>query len=163
MVVDEPDEDRIRLPYTFAAVLGMTDDPEIREEIARQEGHIPPDAPRSAVEQALTRVERASRWASRTGNAFDYELKRAEQPKVEFDRQTQRALDALAAVVAAGHDGDRIQEAVYETARDHGLEPADLFTAGYQLFFGDTQGPRLGPFLGRLDREFVVARLRRER
>ena len=163
MVVDKPDRDRIRLPYTFAAVLGMTDNPEIHEEIARKEGHIPPDASEAAIERALARVERASRWASRTGNAFDYELKRTDKPEVEFGHKTQQALDELAAVVAAGNDGDQIQEAVYETARDHGLDPADLFAAGYQLFFDDTQGPRLGPFLGRLDREFVVARLRRER
>jgi lysyl-tRNA synthetase class 1 len=141
----------------------MTDNPEIHEEIARKEGHIPPDASEAAIERALARVERASRWASRTGNACDYELKRTDKPEVEFGHKTQQALDELAAVVAAGNDGDQIQEAVYETARDHGLDPADLFAAGYQLFFDDTQGPRLGPFLGRLDREFVVARLRRER
>jgi lysyl-tRNA synthetase class 1 len=39
----------------------------------------------------------------------------------------------------------------------------DFFAAGYRLFFDDEEGPKLGPFLARLDREFVVARLRRER
>ena len=163
MLVSEPREERIRIPYTFAAVLGMTDDPTLREEIARREGHIPPNAPEWAVEGALARIERAREWASRTQNEFDYELKRTEMPEVSFDDRTNQALDDLAAFVAAGHDGDEIQSEIFTLAERHELEVADFFGAGYRLFFDDTEGPKLGPFLARLDREFVVSRLRRER
>jgi lysyl-tRNA synthetase class 1 len=163
MLVDEQREERIRIPYTFAAVLGMTPDPELREEIARKEGHIPDDAPEWAIEDALGRVERARNWARRTGNAFDYELKRQEMPNVAFDEGTQTALDELAAFIEKDHGGDEIQQEIYDTAKRHDIEISDLFSAGYQLFFDDTEGPQLGPFLGKLDRDFVVARLRRER
>jgi lysyl-tRNA synthetase class 1 len=162
MVVDEPREDRIRIPYTFAAVLGMTPDVALREEIARKEGHIPEDAPEWAVEDALARVERARNWAKRTGNEFDYELKRQEMPAVEFDEDVEMALDELADFVAEGHEGERIQQEIYETAKRHDIEMSDLFGAGYQLFFDDTEGPQLGSFLGKLDQDFVVGRLRRE-
>ncbi len=162
-LVEDPDPDRVRVPYTFAAVLGMTDDPDLREEIARREGHIPEDAPGWAVEAALARVERAREWARRTGNAFDYELKREELPGVDFDERTERALDELADFVAAGHDGEAIQGEIYETARRHDIPAGDFFSAGYRLFFDDVEGPKLGPFLAELDREFVVGRLRRER
>ncbi len=162
-LVEDPDPDRVRIPYTFAAVLGMTDDPELREEIARREGHIPEGAPEWAVEAALARVERAREWARRTGNAFDYELKREELPAVDFDERTERALDDLAEFVAAGHDGEAIQGEIYETAKRHDIPVGDFFAAGYRLFFDDEEGPKLGPFLAELDREFVVDRLRRER
>ena len=163
MVVDELRAERVRIPYTFAAVLGMTDDPAVREEIARKEGHIPEDAPEWAVEAALARVERAREWARPTGNAFDYELKRAELPEVDFDPETERALDELAAFVAEGHDGEAVQGEIYETAKRHDLDIGEFFSAGYRLFFDDDEGPQLGPFLAKLDREFVVDRLRRER
>jgi len=163
LVVDEVDPDRVRLPYTFAAVLGMTDDPEVREQIARTEGHIPEGASEAAVEAAMERVDRAREWARRTGNAFDYELKRAEMPDVDFDPATERALDALADFVAEGHDGEAIQGEIYETAKRHDLDIGDFFAAGYRLFFDDDEGPQLGPFLAKLDRAFVVDRLRRER
>jgi len=163
MVVDEPREDRVRIPYTFAAVLGMTDDPDLREEIARREGHIPDDAPDRAVEAALARVERAREWARRTGNAFDYELKRGSMPEVTFDDPTGRALDELADFVAEGHDGEAIQGEIYEAADRHDLPVGEFFGAGYRLFFDDDEGPQLGPFLAKLDREFVVDRLRRDR
>jgi lysyl-tRNA synthetase class 1 len=163
MVVDEPRPERVRIPYTFAAVLGMTDEPGIREDIARKEGHVPDDAPEWAVEAALARIDLAREWARRTGNAFDYDLKRATIPAVEFDPATERALDDLADVVAGGADGEEIQAEIYETARRYDLDVGDFFAAGYRLFFDDEEGPKLGPFLARLDREFVVARLRRER
>ncbi|MEF8783517.1 MAG: lysine--tRNA ligase [Haloarculaceae archaeon] len=162
-LVDEVRDGRVRVPYTFAAVLGMTDDLALREEIARREGHIPEDAPEWAVEEALARVERAREWARRTGNAFDYELKRGEMPDVDFEEATERALDELADFIAEGHDGDEIQGEIYEAARRHDIPVGEFFAAGYRLFFDDDEGPKLGPFLANLDREFVVDRLRRER
>jgi lysyl-tRNA synthetase class 1 len=162
LVVDEVREDRVRLPYTFAAVLGMTDDEELREEIARKQGHITDDTPEWAVEEALARVKRARNWARRTGNEFDYELKRTEMPDVSFDEETEEALDELAEFVAEGHDGEEIQAEIYETAKRHDIDMGDFFGAGYRLFFDDEEGPQLGTFLGNLDREFVVERLRRK-
>ncbi|MFU1782722.1 lysine--tRNA ligase [Haloarcula japonica] len=161
MVVDEPSEERVRIPYTFAAVLGMTDDPEQREQIARKEGHIPDDAPEWAVEQALARVERAQEWASLTNNEFNYELKRAEMPDVSFDDATAAALDELADFIAEGHDGEAIQSEIYETAKRNDIDISEFFSAGYRLLFDDTEGPQLGTFIAKLDREFVVERFRR--
>ena len=156
-------QERIRLPYTFAAVLGMTDDPSLREEIARREGHIPEDAPEWAVEAALERVDGARTWARRTGNEFDYELKRSAIPDHDFDDATEEALDELADFVEAGHGPDEIQGEIYETAKRHDVDVGEFFSAGYRLFFDEDRGPKLGPFLAKVDRDFVVDRLRRER
>ncbi|MFB6160358.1 MAG: lysine--tRNA ligase [Haloferacaceae archaeon] len=160
-VVEEVRPDRVRLPYTFAAVLGMTDDRDLRLRMARNEGHLPADAPEWAVDAAMERVERARRWASRTGNQYDYRLQ-ADRPDASFADDTAAALDDLADFVAEGHDGEAIQGEIYEAARRHGVDVGEFFAAGYRLFFDDTEGPRLGEFLGELDREFVVRRLRRE-
>ncbi|KZN25417.1 lysine--tRNA ligase [Haladaptatus sp. R4] len=162
MVVDEPQQERIRIPYTFAAILGMTDDPELREEIARREGHISDDAPDWAVEDALGRVERAQAWARRTGNEYDYDLKRTEMPDVDIDAETDAALAELADFIEEGHDGEEVQGEIYETAKRHDIDIGDFFSTGYGLFFGEEQGPKLGPFLSNLDEEFVLCRLRRE-
>ncbi|WP_436903733.1 lysine--tRNA ligase [Halovenus halobia] len=163
ILVDEVREQRIRIPYTFAAVLGMTDDPELREEIARREGHIPDDAPEWAIEEALSRVSRAREWARLTENAFDYELKRSTLPETDFDDATAAALSDLATFVEDGNDGEAIQAEIFDLAEEYDIAVGDFFGAGYRLFFDDDEGPKLGPFLARLDQEFVVARLRRER
>ncbi|MFW6321101.1 MAG: lysine--tRNA ligase [Halohasta sp.] len=162
-VVNEvADDNPIRLPYTFAAVLGMVQDRDLRVKLARDEGHLPDDADASTVEAALARVEKARNWAERMDNAYNYRLQ-TDLPAAEFDADVAAALDSLAAFVEAGHDGEEIQAEIYDTARAHDIEIGELFEAGYRLFFDETQGPRLGEFLGELETEFVVGRLRRER
>ncbi len=161
--LDGPFRERVRVPYRFAAVLGMTDQRGVRETIARREGHLPDSAPAWAVDLALERVSYARAWASRTGNRFDYRVERERLPSVELDADVAAALDDVAAVVEDGGDGEAVQTEVYEAAERHGAEPAAVFEAGYRLFFDDEEGPRLGPFLADLDTAFVAGRLRRER
>ncbi|QLC33118.1 lysine--tRNA ligase [Halarchaeum sp. CBA1220] len=161
--VDAVEEERIRLPYTFAAVLGMTEDRELREEIARREGHIPEDASEEAVAAALERVERAREWAERTDNQYNYRIERRTMPDVDVDAETAAALDDLAAFIEEEDpDGETLQGEVYETAKRHDIDIGEFFATGYRLFFDEEQGPKLGQFLADLDREFVVTRLRRE-
>ena len=162
MVVEElPDERPVRVPYRFAAVLGMTDNRELRLQMARRSGHVPADATETEVERALARVEKARAWARRTDNEFNYRL--AEKlPDVEFDADTEAALEDLADFVAAeAPDAETLQGEIYETAKRNDVDVGTLFEAGYRLFLAETEGPRLGPFLAPMDTEFVVRRLRR--
>ena len=160
-VVDQVRDGRIRLPYTFAAILGMVDDRDLQVQLARDEGHIAEDTPQWAIDSALDRVERARNWARKLDNEYNYKLQ-ADLPQVTFEASTATALEDLADFVEAGHDGEAIQSEIYDTARRHNLEVGEFFEAGYRLFFDDTAGPRLGEFLGDLERDFVVTRLRRE-
>jgi lysyl-tRNA synthetase class 1 len=160
-VVDEVREERVRLPYTFAAVLGMTDDRDLRIEMARNEEYFDDDTPEWAIEEALERVDRARAWAERLDNEYNYRIQE-DLPDVDLADDVAAALSELADFVAEGHDGEAIQGEMYETARRHDIEVGDFFEAGYLLFFDQPQGPRLGEFLGELDTEFVVKRLRRE-
>ncbi|WP_224448551.1 lysine--tRNA ligase [Haloprofundus salilacus] len=159
-LVDEVREERVRLPYTFAAVLGMVDDPELRVQMAKNEGHITDDTPEWAVEDAMERVEKARTWAERMDNEYNYRLQ-TEMPDVDLADDVAAALSDLADFVEEGHSGEEIQGEIYEAAKERGVETGDLFQAGYLLFFDQTQGPRLGEFLGELEEEFVVKRLRR--
>jgi lysyl-tRNA synthetase class 1 len=160
-LVEESREERVRLPYTFAAVLGMTDDSDLRVQMAKNEGHISEDTPEWAIQDALERVERARTWAKRMDNEYNYRLQ-AEMPEVDFDAEVTAALDDLADFVAEGHDGEAIQSEIYETAKRHDIDVGGFFEAGYLLFFDQPQGPRLGEFLGDLEQAFVVERLRQE-
>jgi lysyl-tRNA synthetase class 1 len=160
--LDGTHRERVRLPYTFAAVLGMFEDEAGRVAAARAQGHIRNTDPEWAVTNAFDRVDLASEWARRTDNEYDYAVKRAEQPAIEIDERTATALDELAAFVADGADGEAIQGEIYETAKRHDIDVGELFATGYRLFFDEAEGPQLGHFLAKLDREFVVERLRRD-
>jgi len=161
-LVADPDADRVRIPYTFAAVLGMTDDSDLRETMARRSGHLPADADAEQVEAALARVEQARNWAVRTDNAYNYRLAES-LPDVEFDDATTNALADLADFIeAASPDEETLQGEIYEIAREHEVDVGDFFAAGYRLFLDESEGPRLGPFLAALDMTFVLDRLRLE-
>jgi len=159
---DEADEPPLQIPYTYAAVLGMTDDPGLRERMARRAGHLPPDAEPERVDRALARVPLARNWAVRTDNEYNYRL--AERlPDAEFDEPTRAALSDLAGFIESERpDGETLQGEIYEIARDHGVEMGTLFGAGYRLFLDEDEGPRLGPLLAALETTFVVRRLRLE-
>ncbi len=160
--VESADADRIRIPYTFAAVLGMTDDQQLRKTMARRSGHLPESAPDQAIEDALSRVEKARTWAVETDNEYNYRLAETLPDVTPTDAEA-TALDSLATAIERTElDDDAIQEQIYEAARSNDIEVGQLFELGYQLFLGQPQGPRLGPFLGALDESFVVSRLRLE-
>ncbi|CAI49226.1 lysine--tRNA ligase [Natronomonas pharaonis DSM 2160] len=163
MVVDElPERQPVRIPYTFAAVLGMTDDRDLRLQMAQRSGHIPDDATDDQIERALERVEKARAWAVRTDNEFNYRLAET-LPAVDFDAETAAALDELAAFVETeSPDDETLQGEIYETAKRNDVDVGDLFSAGYRLFLDESEGPRLGPLLSAMDETFVVERLRRE-
>ncbi|MDR9430903.1 MAG: lysine--tRNA ligase [Natronomonas sp.] len=162
MVVDDSETRPIRIPYTFAAVLGMTDDRELRVQMAQRSGHLPEGAADAEIDAALDRIENARTWAVRTDNEFNYRLAEA-LPEVEFDDATATALDELAeAIESDAPDEDALQEEIYETARRNDVPVGEFFGAGYRLFLDEDEGPRLGPFLAAMDDAFVVRRLRRE-
>ncbi len=153
----------LRIPYTFAAVLGMSDDRELRVRMARRSGHLPEDGDSEEIDAALERIEKARAWAVRTDNEFNYRLAET-LPDVEFDSETEAALDELAAFIEdESPDEEALQGEIYETARRNDVPVGDFFEAGYRLFLNQGEGPRLGPFLAAMDESFAIDRLRRER
>ncbi|MFX1418484.1 MAG: lysine--tRNA ligase [Promethearchaeota archaeon] len=57
-------------------------------------------------------------------------------------------------------DGDSIQNKIFSIAKnDLDLPPRKLFEAIYQIILGKKSGPRLGPFLLLLDKEWLLERL----
>jgi lysyl-tRNA synthetase, class I len=74
---------------------------------------------------------------------------------------TQRAyLAALGpALAGASWNGEAVQAAIFDVARQHDLAAGRAFAALYLAFLGRDSGPRAGWLLAALDRAFVVSRL----
>ena len=57
-------------------------------------------------------------------------------------------------------DADSIQNKIFTIAKNElNISPKMLFKAIYQIILGKTSGPRLGPFLSLLDKDWLLARL----
>jgi len=57
-------------------------------------------------------------------------------------------------------DGQAFHSKLHEIKEDLSIEPKDLFSALYLVFLGKSNGPKAGWFLGTLDKEFLVRRLK---
>ena len=156
---DDLGHEPVRPPYTFAAMVGVAEDDEARLSTLRRSGHLPEDATEPQKRDALRRVELARNWALDFDNEYAVRVLE-ETPDTSFDADTRAAFEDLAEVVESGASPDEIQNAVFETAREHDLGVGDFFGDGYRLFLGQDSGPKLGPLLGALDPDFVVERLR---
>ena len=159
-----PDEDPaehepVRPPYTFSAMVGVAGDDEARLDTLRRSGHLPEDPTETQKRDALRRVELARNWALDHDNEYAVRVL-DDKPDADFDADTRTAFDELADAVESGASPDEIQNAVFETARQNDLGVGGFFSDGYRLFLGQESGPKLGPLLSALDREFVVERLR---
>lgn len=162
MVTDPTVNKPERIPYRFAAVLGMTADRDLQIQMAQRSGHLSPDAADETIDTALARIQYARTWAEETDNEFNYRLAE-ECPPVSIPSDMASALDELASSIKASDPtGDELQSEIYEVARKHDIPVGDFFETGYQLFLNEPDGPRLGPFLAALDTAFVVERLRRD-
>lgn len=159
LVTHPDDHEPVRPPYTFAAMVGVASSDEARLDALRRSGHLPEDATEPQRQDALRRVELARNWALDYDNEYAFRVL-DDAPDTEFDDATCAAFDELADVVDSGSSPDEIQNAVFEAAREHNLDVGGFFADGYRLFLGQDSGPKLGPLLAALDRDFVVERLR---
>ncbi|RLG20855.1 lysine--tRNA ligase [Candidatus Micrarchaeota archaeon] len=78
-------------------------------------------------------------------------------PELEIDDKTKQSLKKIAEKVKEGIDGESLQAVIYEEGKKTDVK--QLFSTIYLLFIGKSRGPRLGPFLASMDRDFVVNRL----
>jgi lysyl-tRNA synthetase class 1 len=140
-------------------MVGVAEDDDARLATLRRSGHLPEDPTESQKHDALRRVELARNWALDHDNQYAVRVL-DEAPDVSFDDETRAAFKDLADIVESGASPDEIQNAVFESAREHDLDVGGFFSDGYQLFLGQDSGPKLGPLLAALDRDFVVERLR---
>ncbi len=153
----------IRIPYTFAAMLGVSQNEAHILKILKKTKHLPADATREMEQEALARVFKARNWAAKFApEEYRLELQRELRLTQAVDLKMKKALFELADYLLAPHTEEEVQNAIFEIARRNELKEAEFFKIIYQLLLGKPRGPRLGPFLNALDEAFVQRRLRLE-
>jgi len=160
LVPDLGVEEPLRPTYTHAAMVGIAPTEEARLAALERSGYVDDDFTEAQKRISLQRVELARNWAVELGNRYGVEVLDEVPEDFKANDETRVAFGELADVVESGADGDEIQDSIFSIARDHGIRVGDFFSDGYELFLGQADGPKLGPLLAVLDREFVVERLR---
>jgi lysyl-tRNA synthetase class 1 len=64
-------------------------------------------------------------------------------------------------VLKVEDDAEKIQNAVFNAAKNCGFQPARLFKTIYTILLGVPQGPRLGPYILAMGKQNVIDALER--
>jgi lysyl-tRNA synthetase class 1 len=154
---------KVRIPYTFAAMVSVSRNDEHIIRTLKKTGHLPADATKEQEQDALIRVYKAGVWAHKYGpEEYNIEIKEKLEVPADMDGAEKEALAELADYIVAKHTEEETQYEIFESAKRRGIKPGKLFKTAYMLLLGKPRGPKLGPFLLALDTDFVVRRLRLE-
>ena len=88
-------------------------------------------------------------------------MKKSKKHAVELTAEEKKAITELTAKLQTEDDPDKIQNAIFNAAKDNGIKPGALFKTLYQVLMGAPQGPRLGPYVLAMGKQNVIAALQR--
>ena len=99
------------------------------------------------------RIEFASNWIR------DFE--EIKETDVTLTAEEKKAIAELIPKLEAETEPDKIQNAIFNSAKNNGVQPGNFFKTLYKILMGAPQGPRLGPYVLTMGKQNVVAALQR--
>lgn len=107
------------------------------------------------------RLSMAKNWvASYAPPRLKFQISSA-APSYRASSETERRfIEAVISMLERDMNEDDMQNEVFNTARSLNLDMGRAFSAVYRALLGSERGPRLGPLLMALDREWAISRLR---
>ncbi|MGZ4850086.1 MAG: lysine--tRNA ligase, partial [Candidatus Bathyarchaeia archaeon] len=154
-VMKPPKKPSVHVPYnmlTFLTKMAPKDNAEeFIEEKLRSYGYLGKD---QHVDDALMqRLEYASHWSE--------DFAEIKETPVSLNPEEKAAITALISSLSAEDDPDKIQNAIFNSAKNNGLQPGAFFKLLYMILMGAPQGPRLGPYVLAMGKQNVLAALER--
>ena len=154
-VMKPPAKPNIHVPYNLLVFLVKMAPPEYLNKFLREKllsyGYMQKN---QQVETCLEkRIEYAQNWIR------DFE--EIKETPVRLTEAEENAVTDLVNVLAAANEPDKIQNAIFNAAKTHGLKPGNFFRTLYLILLGTPQGPRLGPYILAMGKQNVIAALRR--
>ena len=99
------------------------------------------------------RIEYALNWVR------DFEEIR--ETAISLNEDERKAIVELIEVLKVENEAEKIQNAIFNTAKKHGLAPSNFFKTLYTILLGVPQGPRLGPYILAMGKQNVIDALER--
>lgn len=154
-VLKPPQKPSIHVPYNLLTFLAKMA-PKGREEEfiiekLRSYGHLQQN--QTLNEGLKQRIDYAFNWVK------DFEEIRETQ--IALTVEEKEAVKELIQILKAENKAEKIQNAVFATAKKHNIKPAKFFRVLYTILLGVPQGPRLGPYIIAMGKKNVIDALNR--
>jgi len=135
----------------IAKILPDKDQADFAIDKLKQFGHVRSLTP-VLKEKIKERLELAKDWYGRYG--------RAQAAAFEVPHDVKPAISDLIDCIKSEKDGEKIQKALFEIAKKHGIAVQEFFRVIYQILFQSNRGPRLGPYVIDRGKNEVAEKLR---
>ncbi len=99
------------------------------------------------------RIEYASNWTR------DFE--EIKETVVTLTTEEKVAITELITKLETEDEPDKIQNAIFNAAKNNSVAPGVFFKTLYKILMGAPQGPRLGPYVLAMGKQHVIAALKR--
>jgi len=145
-----PEKPSIHIPYNLLTFL-VKMAPKGREEEfinekLRSYGYLQKD--QMLDENLKMRIEFAFNWVR------DFEEIR--ETVISLTAEEKEAIKELAELLQVEDEAEKMQNAIFNTAKKHNLKPAKFFKTLYIILVGVPRGPRLGPYILAMGKQNVV-------
>jgi lysyl-tRNA synthetase class 1 len=104
-------------------------------------------------ENLAKRIEYTKNWS--------HDFEEIKETNVTLNTEAKKAITELLQNLADADDSDKIQNTIFNAAKNNGLKPGEFFKTLYTILMGATQGPRLGPYVLAMGKQNVSQALER--
>jgi lysyl-tRNA synthetase class 1 len=145
-----PAKPSFHAPYNLLAYLAKvapkgSEEQYITEKL-RSYRYLEPD--QTLDDSGINRIRYATNWAA------DFE--QIKPTSVSLTSEEKDALKKLINTLRTEEDPNKIQNAVFNAAKESGFPPAEFFKIVYTILLGVPQGPRLGPYILEMGKNNVI-------
>lgn len=154
-VLNPPTKPSIHVPYnllTFLAKMApKNNEEEFITEKLQSYGYLQKN--QMLDENLKKRFEYAFNWIR--------DLEEIRETEVDLTSEEKSAVMELIEVLKVEDVAEKIQNAIFNTAKKHGAQPTIFFKTLYKILIGVPQGPRLGPYILAMGKQNVIDALER--
>jgi lysyl-tRNA synthetase class 1 len=154
-VMKPPQKPSVHVPYNLLTFLAKMA-PKGREEEfiiekLRSYGYLQKNQTLDA--NLKNRIEYAFNWIR------DFE--EIKETTISLTAKEKEAIKELIETLKVENEAEKIQNAIFNTAKNHQLKPANFFKTLYTILLNAPQGPRLGPYILTMGKQNVIDALQR--
>ncbi len=150
-----PQKPSIHVPYNLLTFLAKMAPKGREEEFVveklRSYGYLQKN--QTLNEELKQRITYAFNWVK------DFE--EIKETEITLTTEEKEAIKELIQILKVENEAEKIQNAIFTTAKKHNLKPAKFFKTLYTILLGVPQGPRLGPYIIAMGRQNVIDALNR--
>jgi lysyl-tRNA synthetase class 1 len=154
-VLNQPTKPSIHVPYNLMAFLVKMAPEECLEDYVTEKlqsyGYLQKHQELDA--NLKQRIKYASNWIR------DFEEIR--ETAVTLTNEEKKAIVELITRLEVEDEADKIQNAIFNAAKNNSVQPGSFFKTLYRILIGAPQGPRLGRYMLAMGKQNVIAALKR--